>query len=85
MVYGISQARGLIGATAAGCNTATAMWDPNQVCNQHHSSQQCQIPNLLSTARDQTRNLIHFCCAMIGTPQYTVILFYFILFFFCLF
>ena len=73
MAYGSSQVRGLIGATAAGCTTATAMWDPSQVCNQHHSSQQCQIPDPLSKARDQTHILmdprqIHFCCAITGTP-----------------
>ena len=37
MAYGGSQARGRMGAEAAG---------------PHHSSQQCQIPNLLSGARD---------------------------------
>ena len=31
--------------------TATAMWDPS-LCNLHHSSQQCQILNPLSEARD---------------------------------
>jgi len=30
--------------------TATAVWDPS--CNQHHSSQQCQILNPLREARD---------------------------------
>ena len=34
--------------------TATAMWDPSHVCDLHHSSQQCQIFNPLSEARDQT-------------------------------
>ena len=34
--------------------TATAMWDPSHICKLHHSSRQCQIPNLLSNARDQT-------------------------------
>ena len=33
--------------------TAMATWDPSRVCNPHHSSQWCQIPNLLSEARDQ--------------------------------
>ena len=32
--------------------TATAMWGRSHVC--YHSSQQCQIPNPLSHARDQT-------------------------------
>ena len=38
--------------------TATAMWDPSHICNLQHSSQQCQIVNLLSEARDQTHVLI---------------------------
>ena len=32
--------------------TATAMQDPSHICNLHHSSQQCQILNPLSEARD---------------------------------
>ena len=32
--------------------TATAMQDPSHACNQHHSSQQHQILNPLSKARD---------------------------------
>ena len=31
---------------------ATAMRDPNHVCDLHHSSQQCGILNLLSKARE---------------------------------
>ena len=38
--------------------TATAMWDPSRVCDLHHSSQQCQILNPLSAARDGTRILM---------------------------
>jgi len=34
--------------------TATAMPDPSHVCNAHNSSQQRQILNPLSDARDQT-------------------------------
>ena len=34
--------------------TATAMQDPSCACNLHHSSQQCQILNPLSKARDPT-------------------------------
>ena len=34
--------------------TATAMWDPSHICDLHHSSQQCWIPDPLSKARDQT-------------------------------
>uniref|UniRef100_A0A4X1VDC6 Uncharacterized protein n=1 Tax=Sus scrofa TaxID=9823 RepID=A0A4X1VDC6_PIG len=54
--------------------TATAMWDPSRVCELHHSSQQRQILNPLSEARDRTLNLmvlsrICFRCAMTGTPK----------------
>ena len=34
--------------------TATAMPDPNHVCDLHHSSLQCQILNPLSEVRDRT-------------------------------
>ena len=37
---------------------ATATPDPSLVCNLHHSSQQYQILNLLSKARDRPRNLM---------------------------
>ena len=37
--------------------TATAMQDPSLVCNLYHSSQQRQIFNPLSGARDPTRIL----------------------------
>ena len=47
--------------------TATAMQDPSQVCDLHHSSRQLWTLNLLSEARDRTCNLmitsqIHFHC-----------------------
>ena len=32
--------------------TATAVQDPSCVCNLHHSSRQCWIPDSLSEARD---------------------------------
>ena len=52
---------------------AMATQDPSQVCNLHHSSQQCQILNPRSKARDQTCNFmvpswICFRCARMGTP-----------------
>ena len=58
VTYGGSQARGSIGATAA---------------RLRHSPQQRRILNLVSEARDQTRNLmvpsrIRFHCATMGTP-----------------
>ena len=65
-VYGDSQARGQIRASAAGLATATATQDLSHVCDLHYSSWQCQILNPLSKARDQTRILmdtswIRFC------------------------
>ena len=53
--------------------TATAMLDPSHVCDLHHSSRQCWIPDPLGKARDPTCILmntsqIHFHCAMTGTP-----------------
>ena len=37
-----------------GYTTAMATWDPSHISNLYHSSQQHQILNLLSEARDQT-------------------------------
>ena len=56
--------------------TATAVWDPSHICDLHHSSQQCQIPDPLSEARDQTRILVDsgrvcFHCTTMGTPEIT--------------
>ena len=56
--YGGSQARGRIGAVAAGLARATAVQDPSRVCNLHHSSRQRRIVNPLSKGRDRTRNLM---------------------------
>ena len=39
--------------------TGIAMRDPRCVCDLHHSSQQCRIPDPLSKARDQTCILVH--------------------------
>ena len=55
---GGSQARGLIGVTAADHATATAMQDPSRIFDLHHSLWQRQILNPLSEARDQTGNLM---------------------------
>ena len=35
-------------------DTATATWDPNHICDLCGSSEQCQILNPLSEARDRT-------------------------------
>ena len=56
--YGVSQARGLIGAVAAGLHRVTAMPDASCVGNLHNSSQQCWILNPLSEAKDQTHILM---------------------------
>ena len=55
--------------------TATATSDLSHICNLHHSSQQHQILNPLSEARDGTHNRmvpswICFHCAMMGTPVF---------------
>ena len=54
--------------------TAMATRDPSHVCDLHHSSWQRWILNLLSEARNGTRNLMVpswmcFHCATSGTPQ----------------
>ena len=54
--------------------TATATGDPSHVCDKHHSSWQCWIPNPLREARDQTRILMDtsqvcFLCITTGNPQ----------------
>ena len=38
--------------------TAAAMPDPSRICDLHHSSWQCQIPNPLREARDRTQILM---------------------------
>ena len=55
------------------CTTATATRDPSRICNLHHSSWECQIPDPLIEARDGTCLLmgtswIPFCCTSMGTP-----------------
>ena len=53
--YGISQARGRIGAAAAGlCHTATATPDLTRISDLHHSLWQHRILNPLSEASDRT-------------------------------
>ena len=57
MAYGGSQARGRIGAVAAGLRQSHAMWDLSHVRDLHHSPWQRRILNPLSEARDRTCNL----------------------------
>ena len=47
-----SQARGRNRASVAGLHTSAAIWDPSIVFDLHHTSQQHQIFNALSEARD---------------------------------
>ena len=56
--------------------TATATQDLSHVCDLYHSSQQCQIPYLLSEARDLTHILmdpswIHFSCTTVGERKHS--------------
>ena len=54
-----SQARGWIRATAAGlCHSHSHARSISRFCNLHHCSQQHQIPNPLSKARDWTHILV---------------------------
>ena len=53
-----SQARAQIGAKLQADTTATATPDLSHICDLHHSSQQRQILNPLSKARDQTCNFM---------------------------
>ena len=76
--YGGSQARSQIWAAAACLCTATDM--SRRVCDLLHSSQQHQILNSLSKARDQTCVLmdssrIHFHWATRGTPYFLIFIF----------
>ena len=55
-----------LGVEIVAYTTATAMWDLSRMCDLHHSSRQCQIPDPLSEVRDRTCILmdasrIHFC------------------------
>ena len=72
---GGSQARGWIGATAAGLRQSHSNMGSEPICDLHHSAWQHWILNPLSKARDQTCNLMVpsqtcFCCATRGTPVF---------------
>ena len=74
MANGGSQARGWIGAAAAGLRHSIATRGLSHVCDLHHSSWQCQILNLLSETRDRTRILmdtsqLHFHCTAVELPH----------------
>ena len=69
--YGGSQARGRIQLSLPAHATATATPDPSHICDPYHSSwrcsQQCQILNPLSGARD--RNCILMDTSQIRFPE----------------
>ena len=74
VAYWGSQARGRIGAIAAGLHHSHSTQGPSHVCGLHHSPQQWWILNPLSEGRDRIHNLmvpsqIHFCCTTTGTPR----------------
>jgi len=77
---GGSQARGLIGAVAAGLRHSHSNARSKPHLDLHHSSQQRWILNPLIEARDRTLDLmvpsrIHFQCATTGTPAGTMIIY----------
>ena len=73
MAYGGSQSGDELELQLPAYSTATAKQNLSRVCDLHHSSWECRIPNPLSEARDGTRilmdtSLILFCCATMATP-----------------
>ena len=56
--YGSSQARAQTGAVATGLQRSHSQRDPSCVCDLYHSSQQRQILNSLSEARNRTHILM---------------------------
>ena len=71
--YGSSQPRGRIKATAAGLHHSHSKAGSSRICDLDHSSQQRQILNSLSEARDGTYILmdpsqVRFCCTTTGLP-----------------
>ena len=74
MAYRNSQVRGKIRAIAAGLHQSPRN-SGSKPCQPHTpSSWQCQIPDPLSKARNQTHILmdtsqLRFCCSTSGTPQ----------------
>ena len=50
-------------------NKATATQDQSRICDLHHSSAQCQIPNPLSGPRDQTHIVMDTVEFVSAVPQ----------------
>ena len=81
--YGVSQARGRIGAVATCLRHSHSNTRSQPRLQLHHSSRQRQILNPLSEARDRTGDLmvpsqIHFYCATMGIPKSGVFCFVFV-------
>ena len=77
LAYGISWARGQIRTAAASLYHTTWTRDPSHICNLYHSSEQHQILNPLSRARDWTSILmdtswVRYHWATMGTPRFCV-------------
>ena len=64
MTYGVSQTRGILGATASGLTTATAMQDPIHICDLRHSSRQYQILNPLSKSSGMLARFVNHWAMM---------------------
>ena len=58
VAYGSFQVRGPIRAAAAGLHHRRTTWDLSRICNLHHSSWKCWIPDPLRKARDRTHILM---------------------------
>ena len=76
--YGGSQARGLIRAVAAGLRQSHSNARSELRLRPTPQLMATLDPYPLSEPRDRTHNLmvpslIHFCCAMMGTPMYTLL------------
>ena len=77
----VPRPRGQIGAAAVAYTTATAMPDLSHICELLCCSlQQCQIPNTLSEARDQTLILTETMSGPLPTePQLELLNKYFLM------
>ena len=74
VAYRGSQAKGQIWATAASLCHSHGNVRSKRFCELYQNSWKCQIPDLLSKARDWTcilmdKSHIRFCCATMGIPE----------------
>ena len=80
VVYGGSQARGQMGATAASLHRSHSNAGSEPRLPPTPQLTATPVLNPLNEARDQTCNLtvpspIHFCCAKMGTPKFYISIF----------